>query len=167
MAGRHAAGQTTRRTPLIREIARFKPTKRGSKPQYRAKHALRRTRRPVAPLAAAAAITATVVTAAVGLAQATPDTPKAGELEQPTRTVDLPTGQPVLRSQTRPSPRPSSTGAGSKKVRTVVIHTAHKTRKSGTWVRVTNPRNGRSVMARVNDRGSHGSGRSHDRSQET
>lgn len=168
MAGRHAAGQTTRRTPLIREITRLKPGKGGRTPPYRAKHALRRTRRPVTPLVAATAITVTVVSAAVGLAaQADPEAAKAGDLEQATQPTKLPTAQPVLRAQTRPAPRPSSTGTGARKVRTVVIRTAHKTWKSGMYLRVTDPRNGKSVVARVHNRNTRGSGQCHDRSQET
>lgn len=36
---------------------------------------------------------------------------------------------------------------------------AHRTLPLGTWVRVTNTRNGRSVNVRINDRGPYGKGR--------
>ncbi|MGN6107872.1 MAG: septal ring lytic transglycosylase RlpA family protein [Kofleriaceae bacterium] len=36
---------------------------------------------------------------------------------------------------------------------------AHRTIKMNTWVRVTNKRNGRSVVVRINDRGPYGKGR--------
>lgn len=190
MAGRHAAGQTTRRTPLTRETPKQNNPKQNNpkrnnpkqkKPEYRAKHALIRKPRPIAPLAtAAAAITVTVVGAAVGLAQADPGTAKAGDIEQANRE----TAEPASRSQARPSPSPRRAEAHAKKLRTVItgsceasfydepqgtasgerfdpdaMTAAHKTWKMGTRVRVTNPRNGKSVVVRINDRGPYIEGR--------
>jgi rare lipoprotein A len=43
---------------------------------------------------------------------------------------------------------------------------AHRTLPLGTWVRVTNTRNGRSVNVRINDRGPYGKGRIIDVSEE-
>ena len=73
VAGRHAAGKTTRRIPLTREPSDPRTTSKShaagkspavsepkpeAKSQYSARHALNRRRRPVvAPLATAAALT--------------------------------------------------------------------------------------------------------------
>jgi rare lipoprotein A len=203
VAGRHAAGQTTRRTPLTRETPNTERTStertpakplgrrtakadaaaaRGKKPEYRAKHALNRKRSPIVPLATAAAITVTVVGAAVGLAQADPGTAKAGDVEPSPQPASRETADPVSRSQARPSP--SAKKAEAKKLRTVVVGSckasfydepqgtasgerfdpgaltaAHRTWKMGTRVRVTNPRNGKSVVVRINDRGPYIEGR--------
>jgi rare lipoprotein A len=43
---------------------------------------------------------------------------------------------------------------------------AHRTLPLGTWVRVTNTKNGRSVNVRINDRGPYGKGRIIDVSKE-
>lgn len=176
MAGRHAAGQTTRRTPLTREIiiraaAPFtaEPSqprtsaKGGKKAEYRAKHALRRPQRPIAPFAAAA-ITVTVIGATVGLAHTTAGTTKAGDFEPVTQTEKLDRAQTVSRSQTRPSPRPSpSARTERKKVRTVVMaYDGHQTGKPDTGVRVTTARSGKAVSERDNDRDAYASGRCHE-----
>lgn len=176
MAGRHAAGQTTRRTPLTREIiiraaAPFtaEPSqprtsaKGGKKAEYRAKHALRRPQRPIAPFAAAA-ITVTVIGATVGLAHTTAGTTKAGDFEPVTQTEKLDRAQTVSRSQTRPSPRPSpSARTERKKVRTVVIaYRGHQTGKPDSGGRVTFRPHGKPATGHDSDRDGHASDRDHD-----
>lgn len=189
MAGRHAAGQTTRRTPLTREItlrtaapsAAAPPNRRAKagKDEYRAKHALGRTRRPSMPLATAAAVTVAVVGAAVGLGPPSASTSKAGDPEpatQPTKQPASPqTAQPVSPPRIRPSP--SAKTAAARKVRTAVIGTckasvfdeppgtaggecldpsappAAYTGWTGAQGRATNPGNGKSALVRLDDRG--------------
>ncbi|MEV0273339.1 septal ring lytic transglycosylase RlpA family protein [Hamadaea sp. NPDC050747] len=170
MAGRHAAGKTT---PKDHEP-------RTAQSQYRARHQLNRRRRPiVAPLATAAALTVAAIGAA-GLAQANgpaqnPDTPsKAENADAPIHEAEV-----ASRSESRPSPKPSPTKAKPKIAGTCgasfydvgqgtasgesfdpsQLTAAHKTWKFGTRVRVTNPRNGKSVVVRINDRGPYIDGR--------
>jgi rare lipoprotein A len=144
--------------------------------QYTARH-VRRTR-SAAPLATAAAVTVAVVGTAVGLVQAAPQqSAKSSPAEPQIRQTD----EPVSRSTTRPSTKPKPS---AKRTRTVLMGTcrasyydepqgtasgeqfdpealtaAHKTWKMGTRVRVTNPRNGKSVIVRINDRGPYVPGR--------
>jgi len=161
VAGRHAAGKTT---PI--------------QSQYRARHALNRRRRPiVAPLATAAALTVAAVGAA-GLAQANSDsTPTSDGPTSPTSPTTAERAEVVSRSTSRPSPKPTPTKAkitgtcgasfydegqgtaSGERFDPAQLTAAHKTWKFGTRVRVTNPRNGKSVVVRINDRGPYIDGR--------
>ena len=201
MAGRHAAGKTTRRIPLTREPSDPRTTSKShgaskshaagkshavsepkpeAKSQYSARHALNRRRRPVvAPLATAAALTVAAVGAA-GLAQgSSPDSPRVtGTADESSTSVQQ--IESASRSATRPSPRPSArkkttvlvsgscgasfyaVGQGTasgERFDADALTAAHKTWKFGTRVRVTNPRNGKSVVVRINDRGPYIDGR--------
>lgn len=172
VAGRHAAGKPTRRIPLTRE----------PQSQYQARHALNRRRRPiVAPLATATALTVAAIGAA-GLSRAGSPESAGSPDEAAATTHQHQQEQAASRSATRPSPRPSPS---AKKKTTVIMSgscgasfygvgqgtasgerfdptaltAAHKTWKFGTRVRVTNPRNGKSVIVRINDRGPYIDGR--------
>jgi rare lipoprotein A len=161
VAGRHAAGKST--TPNA---------------QYRARHARKLRRRPiVVPLATAAALTVAAVGAA-GLAQAngdsTPPTSTPENADTPVHEAEV-----ASRSTSRPSPKPSPTKAKPKitgscgasfydvgqgtasgeRFDPESLTAAHKTWKFGTRVRVTNPRNGKSVVVRIDDRGPYVDGR--------
>jgi hypothetical protein len=176
VAGRHAAGQTTRRIPLTREFiiraavpSTAEPTQPGTsaksrrKAEYHARHALRRTRRPITPYAAAA-ITVTVVGATVGLAHTAAGTAKAGDLEPVRQAVKIDTIQAASRSYTRPSPRPSpSASAARKRIRAVLMgDREHKAWKPDSGGRVTNPRHGKPTSGHISDRDGHASDRDHD-----
>ncbi|NUT37904.1 MAG: septal ring lytic transglycosylase RlpA family protein [Hamadaea sp.] len=179
VAGRHAAGKPTRRIPLTREPRASEPQAREPQSQYQARHALNRRRRPiVAPLATATALTVAAIGAA-GLSQAgapektsTPDETAVDTYQQQNRAAS--------RSTTRPSPRPSPSAkrkvtasgtcgasfygvgqgtASGERFDPTALTAAHKTWKFGTRVRVTNPRNGKSVIVRINDRGPYIDGR--------
>ncbi|MEV6965285.1 septal ring lytic transglycosylase RlpA family protein [Hamadaea sp. NPDC051192] len=170
MAGRHAAGKTT---PKDHES-------RTTQSQYLARHALNRRRRQlVVPLATATALTVAAIGAA-GLARANgpaqnPETPsKAENAETPLHETEV-----ASRSESRPTPKPSPTKkkpkvsgtcgasfydvgqgtASGERFDPSQLTAAHKTWKFGTRVRVTNPRNGRSVVVRINDRGPYIDGR--------
>jgi len=204
VAGRHAAGKTTRRIPLTRDPSEpSEPSELSdpstprrtrsarepkleqkqlprpvAKPEYTARHALNRHRHVVAPLATAAALTVAAVGAA-GLSHAgSPNSAGVtGTADESSTTVQQ--AEAASRSQSR-SPRPSArtkttvlisgscgasfydVGQGTasgERFDADALTAAHKTWKFGTRVRVTNPRNGKSVVVRINDRGPYIDGR--------
>jgi len=205
VAGRHAAGKTTRRIPLTRELSDPRELSEPStprrtrsarepkleqkqlprpvaKPEYTARHALNRRRRSVvAPLATAAALTVAAVGAA-GLSHAgSPNSAGAtGTADESSTTVQQ--AEAASRSQSRPSPSPRPSArtkttvlisgscgasfydigqgtASGERFDADALTAAHKTWKFGTRVHVTNPRNGKSVVVRINDRGPYIDGR--------
>lgn len=102
------------------------------------------------------------------------------EAPEPTgKAVDLDTFDPPLEPEVEPATRSLGTGVASyygrrfhgrrtangERFDMAAMTAAHKTLPFGTKVRVTNPRNGRSVIVRINDRGPYARGRTIDLSR--
>ncbi|WP_064741850.1 septal ring lytic transglycosylase RlpA family protein [Hamadaea tsunoensis] len=149
---------------------------------YRARHAYVQRRRPVvAPLATAAALGVAVI-GVVGLTQQSAPAQPANTADAGVSTADPVVArrqeiavQPADRSRPRPSPKPRKAApsgtceasyyaegqgtASGEHFDPRALTAAHKSLKFGTRVRVTNPRNGKWVVVRINDRGPYVSGR--------
>ena len=128
----------------------------------------------VAPGAMGADRPVFVPSAEASFAEAFSDMPAPAEVELPDHAVDITTIEPAAPSATslgsgvasyygrRFAGRPTASGEAFDPQQ---LTAAHRTLPFGSLVRVTNPRNGRSVVVRINDRGPYAHGRTIDLSR--